>query len=26
MTDSLELDCLQAGLQDQVLQVIKQHL
>jgi len=26
MTDSLELDCLQSGLQDQVLQVIKQHL
>ena len=26
MTDSLELDCLQSDLQDQVLQVIKQHL
>ena len=26
MADSLELDCLQSDLQDQVLQVIKQHL
>ena len=26
MADSLELDCLQSGLQDQVLQAIKQHL
>ncbi|MEY3743906.1 MAG: hypothetical protein RLZZ541_961, partial [Pseudomonadota bacterium] len=26
MADSLELDCLQSGLQNQVLQVIKQHL
>jgi len=26
MRDSLELDCLQSGLQDHVLQVIKQHL
>jgi tRNA dimethylallyltransferase len=26
MADSLELDCLQSGLQNQVLQVIKEHL